>query len=188
MKHYGEKDGQRCEWTEEERMVMNLEQPRDMHNYTSAGFAKVQAPAEVTKLLQDFWKENKDDEEAESWPKGNTYVNHWDVKTGRVSVDSEMADVIAEYVRPVIEAWTGEKLVMTSVYGIRVYKGGAVLAPHVDRLPLVSSCILNVAQDVDEDWPLEVIGHDGIATNVSSVPGDMVLCKYHEELRITMNC
>lgn len=39
-----------------------------------------------------------------------------------------------------------------SLYGIRVYKEGAVLAPHVDRLPLVSSAIINVAQDVDEPW------------------------------------
>jgi len=27
--------------------------------------------------------------------------------------------------------------------------------------------IINVAQDVDEPWPLEVYGHDGKATNVS---------------------
>ena len=28
---------------------------------------------------------------------------------------------------------------------------GAILNPHADRLPLVSSCIINVAQDVDEE-------------------------------------
>ena len=49
-------------------------------------------------------------------------------------------------------------------YGIRVYKEGSILAPHVDRLPLVSSAIINVAQDVDEPWPLEVYGHDGVGT------------------------
>jgi prolyl 4-hydroxylase len=27
-----------------------------------------------------------------------------------------------------------------------------VLAPHVDRLPLVTSAILNIAQDLDEPW------------------------------------
>jgi hypothetical protein len=52
-----------------------------------------------------------------------------------------------------------------------------VLATHVDRLPLVSSAIINVDQDVDEPWPLEVIGHDGKAHNVTMVPGDLVLCK-----------
>jgi hypothetical protein len=54
-----------------------------------------------------------------------------------------------------------------------------MLAPHVDRNPLVSSAIINVDQDVDEPWPLEVIGHDGIARNVTMVPGDLVLYESH---------
>ena len=53
------------------------------------------------------------------------------------------------------------------------------MAPHVDRLPLVSSAIINVDQDVDEPWPLEVIGHDGIAVNITMVPGDLVLYESH---------
>lgn len=56
---------------------------------------------------------------------------------------------------------------------------GAILAPHVDRLPLVSSCIVNVAQDVDEPWPLEVIDREGKAVNVTMEPGDMVLYESH---------
>lgn len=75
--------------------------------------------------------------------------------------------------------WTGEDLTQCSLYGIRVYKDGAVLAPHVDRLPLVSSAIINVAQDLDEPWPIEVIGHDGRAHNVTMEPGDMVLYESH---------
>jgi prolyl 4-hydroxylase len=65
------------------------------------------------------------------------------------------------------------------LYGIRVYKEGSILAPHVDRLPLVASAIINVDQDVDEPWPLEVIGHDGRAHNVTMEPGDMVLYESH---------
>lgn len=52
---------------------------------------------------------------------------------------------------------------------------GAVLSPHADRLPLVSSCIVNVAQDVDEPWNLEVIDRFGNSVNVTMEPGDMVL-------------
>ena len=72
--------------------------------------------------------------------------------------------------------WT---LSPTSIYGIRVYKEGSILAPHVDRLPLVTSAIINVDQDVDEDWPLEVIGHDGVAYNITMEPGDMLLYESH---------
>ena len=50
---------------------------------------------------------------------------------------------------------------------------------YTDRLPLVSSAIINVAQDVDEPWPLEVIGHDGKAYNVTMEPGDLVLYESH---------
>jgi hypothetical protein len=45
----------------------------------------------------------------------------------------------------------------------------------VDRLPLVSSCIINVDQDLDEPWPIEVYDHNGKAYNVTMQPGDMVL-------------
>jgi len=55
----------------------------------------------------------------------------------------------------------------------------SVLSPHADRIPLISSCIINVAQDVDEDWPLEVYGRDGLAYNVTMKPGDMVLYESH---------
>lgn len=60
-----------------------------------------------------------------------------------------------------------------------MYQQGSVLAPHVDRLPLVSSAIINVAQDVEEPWPLEVIGHDGKAVNITMEPGDIVLYESH---------
>jgi len=84
--------------------------------------------------------------------------------------------------RETIQEWTGQELTQCSLYGVRVYKEGAVLATHVDRLPLVSSAIINVAQDVDEPWPLEVIGHDGKAKNVTMEPGDMVLYESHSVL------
>ena len=38
---------------------------------------------------------------------------------------------------------------------------------------------INVAQDIDEPWPLEVIGHDGRAQNITMEPGDMVLYESH---------
>lgn len=76
----------------------------------------------------------------------------------------------------------GRKIVPVSLYGIRIYTDGAVLAPHVDRLPLVSSCIINVDQDVDEPWPIEVYSHAGKAYNVTMESGDMVLYESHTVL------
>jgi hypothetical protein len=126
---------------------------------------------------------NRDKEEIEEWPPGNTYVNHWSSPTSLISLDDgklrgsgyALKKQIWDGVRPIIEEWTGKRLKETSMYGVRMYKEGAILATHLDRLPLVSSCIINVDQDVDEPWPLEVYDHNGKAHNVSMEPGDMVL-------------
>ncbi len=39
-----------------------------------------------------------------------------------------------------------------------------------------------MAQDVEEDWPLEIVGHDGIPVNVTMRPGDMILYESHSIL------
>jgi len=135
-------------------------------------------------LIQDFWEKNKDNKMmTENWPKGNTYVNHWDSPTYMISVEDSklrggghiIKQAIWDAAKDTVQEWTGEELTECSLYGIRVYTEGAVLATHVDRMPLVSSAIVNVAQDVDEPWPIEVYGHDGKAYNVTMEPGDMVL-------------
>ena len=38
---------------------------------------------------------------------------------------------------------------------------------------------VNVDQNVNEPWPLEVYGHDGYAVNITMEPGDMVLYESH---------
>ena len=118
---------------------------------------------------------------------GNTYTNHWVAPTYMVDVgDSKLRgggkiikQALWDAAKETIQEWTGEELTECSLYGVRVYTEGSVLSPHVDRLPLVSSAIVNIAQDVDEPWPLEVIGHDGRAHNVTMEPGDMVLYESH---------
>ena len=52
----------------------------------------------------------------------------------------------------------------------------------VDRLPLVTSCIINVDQNVDEPWPVEIYSHDGKAYNVTLEPGEMALYESHTTL------
>ncbi len=114
-------------------------------------------------------------------------VNHWAAPTYMVNVENTklrgggygLKNKIWDGVKPVLEEWTGMELEPSSMYGIRKYTTGAILSPHADRIPLISSCIINVAQDVDEDWPLEVYGRDGLAYNVTMEPGDMVLYESH---------
>ena len=150
------------------------------------GFKKLRAPPELWNLIEDFWKKNKDNRKLEQWGTGNTYTNNWASPTYMVSVEdtglrgggSKLKQAIWDEAAETVAIWTESLLTQCSLYGIRIYTAGAVLATHVDRLPLVSSAIINVAQDVDEPWPLEVIGHDGKAYNVTMEPGDMVSIGY----------
>ncbi|KAL9182371.1 hypothetical protein ACHAXT_013023 [Thalassiosira profunda] len=192
--HYGGKRGRysACRATEEDRVEMSLRQPKSMQNYTELGFKKIKAPKEVWERVKKFWDDNKDREnwKSENWPKGNTYTNHWESPTYMVSVEdtklrgagSNIKRKVWNAARDTIQEWTGEELTDCSLYGIRVYTEGSILATHVDRMPLVSSAILNVDQDVDEPWPIEVYAHDGKAYNITMEPGDMVLYESHSVL------
>ena len=128
----------------------------------------------VDRLIQFFVSS------ANNWISESTFVSVEDSKLRgggyalKQKLWNEAHDVISE--------WTGQELTQCSLYGIRIYHEGAILATHVDRLPLVSSAIINVDQDLDEPWPLEVIGHDGRAYNVTMEPGDMVLYESHSVL------
>jgi len=186
---YGKK-ADRCDQTEKDRIAMSLRQPQSMQNYTDIGYLKIRAPEKLRKLLTDYWEANKNKKKKETWPVGNTYTNHWASPTYMVSIEDtglrgggqSLKNEVWEAARKTIEEWTGMELIPTSQYGIRVYTEGAILSPHVDRMPLISSAIVNVAQDVDEDWPLEVYDRNGNAVNVTMKPGDMVLYESHSLL------
>lgn len=184
-----------CDDSEEGRVDMSLDQPKAMQNYTDLGFKKIRTPPQVWALLEDFWNKNNPTEDIhnskpENWAKGNSFANHWTSPTYMLSVEDvslrgageKLKDAVWDAARSTLEEWTGEELKACSLYGIRIYTEGAMLATHVDRLPLVSSAIVNVAQDVDEPWPIEVIGHDGRAHNITMEPGDMVLYESHSVL------
>jgi len=174
-----------CNHAEQNRLEMNLNQPKEMQNYTHAGYAKVHTPPKVADLLKKFWDKNERHLWPEFWDDGNTHVNHWEVPTALLDIGrqdlphsftTQEYNTIIRSIQDTLESWTNQRLVLTSVYGIRVYGEGAILAPHVDRLPLVSSAIINVFQhNVTEPWVLEVIGHDGMAHNLTAEPSDMIL-------------
>jgi prolyl 4-hydroxylase len=122
------------------------------------GFKKIKCPEKVFKLLKSFWDKNKDKKKLESWFSGNTYTNSFQKPSYMVSIQDtdlegggdSLYNQIALAAQDTIQNWTGLNLRSTSIYGIRIYTEGAILTPHVDRLPLISSAIVNVDQDLDE--------------------------------------
>lgn len=169
---------------------MNKDQPSTQHNYTEMGFKKAKVPEAAWTLIKSFWDTNKEKMIAENWPVGNTYTNHWESPTYMVSLEdsrlrgygNQLKKQLWDAIRPALEEWVGRKLTETSLYGIRVYHDKAYLATHVDRLPLVTSAIIQVDQDLNEPWPVEVYSHAGKAYNVTMKPGEMVYYESHTVL------
>ena len=174
-----------CENSENFRVKMNKFQPMSMRNYTELGFKKIKAPANIYNTLKAFWDTHKEDA-IQEWHSVNTYHNMWEAPPTLVNVQNvsiggggHMQSSIWEMAREVLEEWTDQHLAPCSMWGIRIYHNNSILTPHVDRNPLVSSAIINVDQDVDEPWPLEVWAHDGTPYNITMEPGDMVLYESH---------
>ena len=123
--------------TEEQRIDQCFDQPQRQHNYTELGFKKMKVPDNVWELVSQFWQANKDKPSNENWPRGNTYTNHWESPTEFVSVEENsriggggaLKAKIWEGMKPILTEWVGgEELQPTSLYGIRIYRKGAVLS------------------------------------------------------------
>ena len=175
-----------CMECEKGRIASNLERTKNMVNFTELGFKKVKAPREVFQHIQEFYNNNFHLKELEGNEIGETTNNHWISPTYMVNMENsnlrggeELRKQIWSSVEDEISEWVNLELKTSALYGIRVYTNGAILSPHIDDLPRICSAIINVAQDVDEDWPLEVIGHNGKAYNVTMEPGDMILYESH---------
>jgi prolyl 4-hydroxylase len=184
----GDSADRNCYVDEYHRMQMNMFQPRSVYNYTAQGFAKIRAPEKLYAVLRAFWEANREKGEIE-WDNGkiSPFHNHWDAPPTMIKVQeqiypgggSDLAAFVSDQSREILEQWTGQALAGSSVYGVRVYHNDSILTPHVDRLPLIISAIINVDQDVDEPWPLEVYDHDGVAHNITMEPGEMILYESH---------
>lgn len=82
-----------------------------------------------------------------------------------------------EALRPVVQQWAGVgALELTNIYGVRTYRRGATLEPHVDRVSHALSAIVQVSQEsIAEPWPISIHDHDGTPHNLILQPGEMVL-------------
>lgn len=72
-------------------------------------------------------------------------------------------DIIFAGVKPLLAEWAGNvNLVPTSCYGVRSYHNGSWLREHVDTGDThIISAIMQIDQDVEEDWHLTFVDHNG---------------------------
>jgi hypothetical protein len=156
------------------RRLKNWFQPNIVPAITPTGFAKQKAPKKLFDDVLQFFKQMEPHQRLET--SVGPCINQEEAPTYMVSLSHDLRERIFAEFKPILENWSNLVLKPTSLYGIRKYTHGSVLKMHVDTLDThVISCIVNVAQDVDEDWLLEILDHEGNLHKIAMEPGDMVL-------------
>jgi prolyl 4-hydroxylase len=143
--------------------------------YTPVGFARRAMPPGLHQRLLDYYRAHRHAPMRELTVTG--------VETDDGGDGSELVplpDVLRREIhaalQPICEAWCGEPLEPTAVYGLRVYHHGARLQPHRDRIAThIISAILNIDQETNTDWPLEIDDHVYRSHRLVLKPGEMVL-------------
>lgn len=145
-------------------------------NYTKIGFKKTKIPSDLFAKILKFYRENGNLTEDEIIP-GDFFYTKEKGKQSSVLIDlsPELRTEIHETMQPLLEKWCGQRLDPTFVYGIRVYKDKAILTPHRDRVDThIISAIINVGQEVREDWPLILDDNYYRSHRVVMEPGDVL--------------
>ncbi len=144
-----------CDGNEADRLRMNVRQPATQHNYTEVGFKLIKTPKEVWEPILKFYQENKANAKAEKWYRGSTIVNSWESPSSMVSFENPsfrggfaIKDQIWNAVKPIIEEWVGHQVEPTSLYGIRIYTEGSILATRKSLRSIISSFLLIISVSV----------------------------------------
>ena len=152
------------------------EKNEKLPNFTRTGVKKAALPQPLFKKINDFYHSNKAQKKDEHVPGDFVFTSD---KKGKSSVLVELPESlrteISDCMKPMLEAWCNNKLAPTYVYGIREYQDKAVLKSHRDRIEThVISVIINVDQEVNEDWPLVIEDNYYRTHHVILKPGDVV--------------
>lgn len=157
--------------------AMNIKEANEfIPNYTPTGLAKCQFPEQVFKRIQTFYHQHVNKLEVEHIP-GDFVYNKNSGKRGSslINLSDDLRQTIHDIMKPLLEDWCGQSLEPTYVYGIRVYHDKAMLKTHRDRLEThIISAIINVDQDVDEDWPLLIEDNYYRQHQITLKPGEMI--------------
>jgi len=156
--------------------MWNKDKNQLIPNLTPIGFRKARLPKTLFHKLKVFYQQNRLHQKDEYVP-GDFIVN-LDKKSkssGLIELTAQLREQVHDTLKPMLETWCGHPLSPTYVYGIRNYQHGAVLKMHRDRIDThIISAVLNIDQEVNEDWPLVIEDHFYRTYKVILMPGEMV--------------
>lgn len=163
--------------------AFSREDNENIPNYTEIGFKKSKLPQALFHKIRKFYRQNLPNQV------GETVTGGFILGTGESARGSSLVELpealreeIHACLKPRVEAWSGIDVEATFVYGIRIYHDGAVLKEHRDRLGTHTfGVIINVDQDVNEDWPLSIEDTYYRRHDVILKPGEII---YYEGGRL----
>ena len=143
---------------------------------TKTGFLKSKLPDVLYKKLIDIYNSTKNTAITEKvddiyyFNKNNTTI------TKLLSLDQKYRKCLEYVLQKQLQEWTHLKLEHVTTYGIRIYQDQSYLKLHTDTYTThIISAIVNIAQDVREEWPLIIYDHYGNEHKIYMKPGDVVL-------------
>jgi prolyl 4-hydroxylase len=146
-----------------------------MPNITRTGFQKLTFTDESIEQARSYLEENR--QHAEKEYQSLDYLDNDKAHPSvMVELPESIKQQIAEAVKPLIEDWAGMQVAFTCVYGIRCYRRGTTLGLHTDITEThILSAIINIEQDVDEEWPLQIEDNYFRTHEVFLKPGEILL-------------
>lgn len=143
---------------------------------TREGWRREKIPTSLFEELYGWYREHRGSSEAEHVPGGYVHGHAGDHSSVLIGLPEELQVRALDELRPMLEAWAGLALEPVTVYGVRSYLPGAMLDMHQDRIEThIASAVLNIDQDVDEDWALHIEDHHYRTHRVVLQPGEMLL-------------
>ncbi len=148
---------------------------REVRNYTIEGFKKTTLNEDLFQEIKDFYTDKKQEGKKEYVEGDFIHSKHNENPSYLIELSTELKSAIHNSLQEKLENWSKTKLIPTFVYGIREYKKGSVLVPHRDREKThIISAIINIDQDLDEEWPLLIEDHHYRKHEVYLKPGEVV--------------
>lgn len=148
---------------------------KDIRNYTVEGFKKTTLNKNLYNELIDFYIGMKGEAKQEHVEGNFIQSKDSDSPSNLIELSEELKDKIHKSLHKSLEEWSETKLIPTFVYGIRDYKKGSVLVPHRDREKThIISAIINIDQDLEEEWPLVIEDHYYRRHQIYLQPGEVI--------------
>jgi prolyl 4-hydroxylase len=156
---------------------MYVRQPNELiPRYTQLGLDKAMMSNELFQQLSSYYHKCADSDKRDEFVEGEFLNNQTDnVPSELIDIPENLRQVIISELLPRCQTWSQSELEFSALYGIRVYKRGTSLKMHTDTDSThIISVILNVAQQVDSEWGLEIDDHMERRHSVNLVPGELI--------------